>query len=117
MTITVKSTGNDSRVILWEQDAAHPQGEVFIVADGRPVEVAPTAAIMQRIRGGVLVEVKADKEPEIDKAPLAPFSDYDDLTAAEIVARIVTMTAEEKAAVLAYEAAHKARKTILEWQG
>lgn len=64
--IKVKATNTEWRVALWDKDAAHPTGEVFISGDGSIVEVANTAAVRAAIKTGVLVEV----QPEVAKAPV-----------------------------------------------
>lgn len=58
--IVVRSTlapGADGAmpVALFERDPAHPGGEAWI-ADGQPHLVARTAAVLTRLREGVLVE-------------------------------------------------------------
>lgn len=60
-TITVKATGSDGRVVLFEQDKAHPGGECYIVADGKTHEVAHTSAVRGLIGRGALEEVTAAK--------------------------------------------------------
>lgn len=66
--IKVKATNDTERVALWDRDAAHPNGEVFISGDGSVVEVANTAAVRAAIKSGALVEV----QPEVAKAPVEP---------------------------------------------
>ena len=56
-TITVKSGRKDNRVAHFEQDAAHPNGEVFITRASGAVKVAPTAAVKRKLKDGELVEV------------------------------------------------------------
>lgn len=72
-------------------------------------------------------DMLANIAPEVDRdasetpapAPSAapvmdsPLPDYDSLTAAQIVALMATLTAEEKAVVVAYEEQHRRRSTIL----
>ena len=58
--IYVQSNLDDKkRVALWERDDRHPHGEVFVTGS-RVVAVYPTAAVNQRLRDGVLVEVIAE---------------------------------------------------------
>lgn len=64
--IKVKATNNEGRVALWDRDAAHPTGEVFVTGDGSVVEVANTAAVRAAIKAGELVEV----QPEVAKSPV-----------------------------------------------
>lgn len=70
--IKVKATNTDGRVALWNRDAAHPNGEVFISGDGAVVEVANTAAVRAAIKAGALVEVQpeAAKAPEVKPEPV-----------------------------------------------
>jgi len=56
--VTVKSASRDDRVALWESNTDHPNGEAFIVGNGKTHKVALTAAVQQRLNAGVLVEVK-----------------------------------------------------------
>lgn len=71
----VKATGdfnNGGRVVLWERDAAHPNGEIFI-GDNNPQQVGMTDAVAERIRTGALQVVdapaKADEaDPEADNS-------------------------------------------------
>jgi hypothetical protein len=44
-------------VALWERDALHPGGEVYIVAGDGPTEVYPTALVNAKIRDGELKNV------------------------------------------------------------
>lgn len=48
------------------------------------------------------------------KAKAAPLAGYDALTAKEVLAKLTTADAETAAAVVAYEKAHKNRKTIVD---
>ena len=67
----VKATGdfsNGGRVVLWERDAVHPNGEIFI-GDTNPQQVGMTDAVAERIRTGALQVVDAPvKDDEIDDA-------------------------------------------------
>jgi len=55
--ITVKSVKTDNKVCLWEVNPEHPNGEVFIYADGLPHQVARTSEVALRLNDRVLVEV------------------------------------------------------------
>jgi len=57
-----REDGRGYTVVLFEQDPAHPGGECFIYTDGKPAEVARTAAVAKLLRAGQLVEVKAVAE-------------------------------------------------------
>ena len=67
----VQATGdfsNGGRVVLWERDAAHPNGEIFI-GDTNPQQVGMTDAVAERIRTGALQVVDAPvKDDEIGDA-------------------------------------------------
>lgn len=58
-TLWVKAKQEDNRVAMWERDAAHPNGEAFVIGDGKAVEVGDTAMVHERIAQQVLVETKA----------------------------------------------------------
>ena len=64
-----KLTDEGGRIVLWERDEAHPEGEVFI-GDNKPVQVGNTSAVAERLRTGELVKVdapaKAETETEAD---------------------------------------------------
>jgi len=55
----------------------------------------------------------ATDAPAADVAAGPPWPDYDALTVAQVRARLAGADADTKAAVRAYEAAHKARKGVL----
>ena len=60
-TFWVQATGDftdGGKVVLWERDPLHPEGEIFI-GDNNPVEVGETNAVLERIRSGALVKVDA----------------------------------------------------------
>lgn len=80
--ITVKGTGDDNRVVLYERDPAHPANldkdgketsrphEAFVVNDGKAVKVGETAEVKRLIGEGKLEKVNGvktalfgDKEP------------------------------------------------------
>ena len=50
---------------------------------------------------------------DIDEALLLAIPDYDSLSASQVVPRLAGLTSEELEAVRRYEAAHRARRTIL----
>lgn len=58
--ITVKSNLPDkSRVALWERDARHPDGEIYI-ADDQPHQVGDTPSVRKALSTGALVEIKPE---------------------------------------------------------
>lgn len=71
-TITVKGAGKDRKVVLWERDAAHPDGEVMIANDGASHEVGETAQVKRLIGEGALVKVTAAKAEPVVKTPASP---------------------------------------------
>lgn len=120
--ITAMAAKVDGRVVLWEVDAAHPGGEVFIASDGRAVQVAPTARVQKALADGALLKMQAgddtqSSDPKTPPTDAPPFEGYDALSAGQVVERLAGLTDEEKAAVRTYEAAHKNRKTVLEALG
>jgi len=56
--IRVERDSTGSRVILWEKHDKHPNGEVFIAGD-KPVRVAETPKVLEKIWTGFLPTVKA----------------------------------------------------------
>lgn len=67
---------NGGKVVLWERDESHPNGEIFI-GDGNPVEVAETGAVMERIRSGALVWIDAPSKADQEKAHAAAATTVD----------------------------------------
>ena len=70
-TITVCGTAPQNPdgsypVALWEKDAAHPDGEIFISGPA-PVEVAETAAVNDALHAGTIK--KTDAAPAKAPAP------------------------------------------------
>lgn len=64
MTIYVKATTADHHCVLWERHPDHPNGECFIVADGKTYEIARTPLVNDYIRTGKLAVVDAPVAPE-----------------------------------------------------
>lgn len=58
-TIKVSGAGDDRKVVLWEKNADHPNGEVMISNDGAEHEVAETAAVKRLMAEGTLVSAGA----------------------------------------------------------
>lgn len=83
-TITVKGTSpasetgapgrgsplgaDGAKMILWEKDPAHPNGEIFITDDGKSYTVGETAAIKRLLHEGRLARGDASDV----KSPSAP---------------------------------------------
>ena len=75
--IWVQATGNftdGGRVVLWERDEAHPNGEIFIGSD-KPVQVGETAAVAERVRTGALKKVEV---PVVAATPVADTDEGDE---------------------------------------
>lgn len=56
------------KVVLWERNPSHPDGEVFIAApedgqDAKPVKAARTSDVEGHLRSGALVEVGSRRAP------------------------------------------------------
>ena len=109
--IKVMAAIEDGRALLWEKHPDHPNGEIFIAGNGATVEVARTIQVNAYIEQQKLVVVK--EEPEPIPPPVQPIDGYDDMTAADIVELLPTLTDEEKSAIAEYEATNKNRSTIL----
>lgn len=71
---TQKDGGN--KCVLFEKDARHPEGEIFITEPDEWVEVFPTAGVRLAIAQGKMVERGA--ETEIVAPPDASDADVDD---------------------------------------
>lgn len=90
--ITVQSGRKDNRVALFEQDAAHPNGEVFITRSSGSVKVAQTTAVKRKLKDGELVEVGKAAASSKPSKPTPP-------TAAEPLPGL-NLTAEQQAALV-----------------
>jgi hypothetical protein len=58
------------QVAIWERDALHPDGEIYLADGDEPIEAARTAAVQARIADGRLVETEA--RPKAQRAATAP---------------------------------------------
>lgn len=124
--ITVKGTGDDDKVVIWEKSPEHPEGEVTVVNNGKPVKVGKTRAIVERLRDGRLVETEAEAPKNDAKKPSAkkpsspaptpapvPWDGYTDDTIDGILAELKDADADTLAKVVAYENANGKRAEIL----
>lgn len=74
-TIKVKAAPGvpEGEVVLWEKDPEHPDGEVFIAADGREHEVAETPAVNDALARRRMVRADRRDAPKDDvPAPARP---------------------------------------------
>lgn len=71
--VKVAPAKNDNRVVVWEVHPDHPNGEVFIVGNGKPYEVAHTPRIAGLLGRGVLLTLQSN-----DSADDAPGADTDE---------------------------------------
>lgn len=55
--VLVRATSDEARVVLFERDSLHPDGEAFVVSDGREVLVGETWGVLQAIRAGTIERV------------------------------------------------------------
>lgn len=62
--ITVKGAGDDRKVVIWESDEAHPDGEIFVSNDGIERKVAETAAVKRKLANGELVKATDKSAPK-----------------------------------------------------
>lgn len=58
--LTVRSTRTDGRVVLFERDERHPDGEAFVASDA-PAEVGDTPMVRLKIAQGSLELVEQPK--------------------------------------------------------
>ncbi len=74
--VTVRSTASDGRVVVWEKNPAHPNGEVFVVGDQKEKRVALTSAVLAELSKGRLEIVFASSHaaPAVE-AEGVPFSE------------------------------------------
>lgn len=123
--ITVKGTGKNSKVVLWERDAAHPNGEIFVSNDGKERQVALTKGVKERLRSGQMEEVvsaisttikKPDSKQVSKPTTGAPWVGYDEMTVDEVLAELQGADEATRGKALAYEQAKgdKARKGIVD---
>jgi hypothetical protein len=118
--IKVKGAGKDRKIVLWETDPAHPNGEVVVSNDGEFHEVGETAAVKRLIGEGLLVTQAApvsrqQTPPVTPPKPAPPWDGYDTLSAEDVIARLPELDNAGRAAVLAYEQSKgdRGRKTII----
>jgi hypothetical protein len=58
------------QVAIWERDARHPDGEIYLADGDEPIEAYRTGAVQARIADGRLVETEA--RPKARPADTAP---------------------------------------------
>lgn len=59
-----KDKNAHNRVVLWEQDPKHPDGEAFVVREDKVVEVFPTARVKQLLGEEALEKTSAPSKKE-----------------------------------------------------
>lgn len=64
ITVKVTRPETDTRVVVWERDDAHPNGEVFIAGPGE-FQVAETDRVHEALRSGRLQRV--EQKPKVPK--------------------------------------------------
>lgn len=69
--IRVRAGRMDGRVVLWERDPAHPQGEAFVSGDGLVVELTCTPRVEALLRDGHLIAV-VEEQPAMVSPALSP---------------------------------------------
>ena len=62
-------------------------------------------------------EPETNEPATLDPVAVAQLLDYDSYTAKEIIERVPSLSVEQRAALMIYEQAHAARKTVLEALG
>lgn len=93
-----------NRVCLWQRDPAHPGSEAY-VADGMVVQVADTPEVLERINNGLLA-VSA-------LATTIPWTGYDSLDVATVVAHIALLGDVERICTRQYESANQNRAAVI----
>ena len=69
--ITVKAKGKQSavsKVVLWERNEAHPNGEVFL-NEGETAAVALTPVVHSLLKQGLLIRLEGKQRTETGSAP------------------------------------------------
>ena len=69
--ITVKAKGDKSavsRVVFWERNEAHPNGEVFL-NEGETATVAITPAVHSLLKQGLLIQLEGKQRTETGSMP------------------------------------------------
>lgn len=122
--ITVKGAKDDSKVVLWEKHPDHPDGEAFVVNDGKAYKVAETAKVKQLIGFGELERAhgapagggKSEAKNGSQSAPPTdqPFDGYDALSVEAVIAKARDLDDEGRARVLAYEQANRKRVGVVQ---
>jgi hypothetical protein len=68
LVTVVAKVGKDknahNRVVLWEKNPDHPNGEAFVVRDNNPVEIALTPKVRELLGNGDLERTTAKPKPE-----------------------------------------------------
>lgn len=134
-TIQVRGAGKDRKIVLWEKDPAHPNGEVVVSNDGKAHEVGETAQVKRLIGDGRLVAATTQAAPisrtqtpptqtqggntQGNDKPAAPWEGFDDASAEEVIERLRGMEPDAREQALAYERGNKNRTTItrVNWNG
>ena len=72
--IKVRGAGFDQKVVLWERDPRHPDGEAFISNDNIMREVEETNEVKTLLARGLLTKdaPKKDAEVSVDAEPVEP---------------------------------------------
>lgn len=73
-TVSVKGAGNDRRVVLWERNSAHPEGEAFVSSDGRTYTVGETPLVKRLVGEGRLVQVQGTQATKTQGTQVTPVS-------------------------------------------
>lgn len=71
-------------------------------------------AILEQQPTPAPAEPEGNEPTTLDPTAVAQLLDYDSYTAKEIIERVPSLLPEQRAALLIYEQAHAARKTVLE---
>lgn len=118
--INVMAGKVDDRVVLWEVHPDHPDGEIWLVADGQAYTVAHTQQVETRLKSGALIRVElySELDPPVETDDVQVESvlpdGYETMTVADVLATLDSWTEEQINTIREYEQAHKGRKTILE---
>lgn len=57
-TFDVRATEQHGRIVFWEVDSRHPEGEVAVAGDRRTYTVAETPAVLKALANGEIARVQ-----------------------------------------------------------
>ncbi len=65
-TITVRSVRKDSKIAFWEKHPRHPNGEVVVYGDGKPVTIGQTPKAKEALGNNQIIIIPSPEPAEMD---------------------------------------------------